>query len=164
MADDVDTWIVVGTVVAVMLAAIAMWLQGDTHRRRMVLATQRNRALTASVQALQQAQETRAEFMAWVGHELRTPMSAMLGLNPLLREAVARCPEDVAMVDLIRSSTEQLLEVVNDTLDLSQLQAGRMTLSQESFLLEDALNEVIAMFQTSAQWIECLLQMLFHQY
>ena len=90
---------------------------------------QRNDEIKATHQALIQAQAHKDEFVAAVGHELRTPMNAILGFNGVLRRELEDDPEQLAVVSHIRRSTEHLLQVVNDILDFSQLQAGKLHLN-----------------------------------
>jgi signal transduction histidine kinase/CheY-like chemotaxis protein len=90
---------------------------------------QRNDEIKATHQALIQAQAHKDEFVAAVGHELRTPMNAILGFNGVLRRELEDDPEQLAVVGHIRRSTEHLLQVVNDILDFSQLQAGKLHLN-----------------------------------
>ena len=77
----------------------------------------RNNELRSTHQALEIAQAHKEEFVAAVGHELRTPMNAILGLNGVLRDQVLDRTDDVEVVDHIRRSTQQLLSVVNNILD-----------------------------------------------
>lgn len=90
---------------------------------------QRNDEIKATHQALIQAQAHEDEFVAAVGHELRTPMNAILGFNGVLRRELEDDPEQLAVVGHIRRSTEHLLQVVNDILDFSQLQADKLHLN-----------------------------------
>ncbi|PUE12577.1 hypothetical protein B9Z33_03415 [Limnohabitans sp. T6-20] len=90
---------------------------------------QRNEEIKATHQALIQAQAHKDEFVAAVGHELRTPMNAILGFNGVLRRELEDDPQQLAVVGHIRRSTEHLLQVVNDILDFSQLQAGKLHLN-----------------------------------
>jgi CheY-like chemotaxis protein/anti-sigma regulatory factor (Ser/Thr protein kinase) len=78
-------------------------------------------------------------------------MNAILGLNGILRSELAAKPEDAAVVDHIRRSTEQLLQVVNDILDFSQLQAGRLVLHEEEFALRETLDGVLTAHDDKAQ-------------
>ena len=89
----------------------------------------RNDEIKATHQALIQAQAHKDEFVAAVGHELRTPMNAILGFNGVLRRELEDDPQQLAVVGHIRRSTEHLLQVVNDILDFSQLQAGKLHLN-----------------------------------
>ena len=86
----------------------------------------RNQALVHVHADMRVAQAHKDEFVAAMGHELRTPMNAILGLNGLLQDEFAHDPEGLETVGHIRRSTEHLLQVVNDILDFSQLQSGQM--------------------------------------
>ncbi len=103
-------------------------LYDHLHRRRLAVLEEGNQALRNTHTALVQAQAHKDEFVAAVGHELRTPMSAILGLNAVLREHLVSAPEQLDAVEHIRRSTQQLLVVVNNILDFSQLQAGQLRL------------------------------------
>jgi CheY-like chemotaxis protein len=78
-------------------------------------------------------------------------MNAILGLNGILRTELAARTEDAEVVDHIRRSTEQLLQVVNDILDFSQLQAGRLALHEEEFGLRETLAELLVSYEAKAQ-------------
>ena len=114
------------------------------HRVQVDEMDQSNDALEQTQLELLRVQAHKDEFIASVGHEFRTPMSAILGFNSILRQQVAANPDDVKVVDLIRTSTEQLLHVVNDILDFSQLQAGRLVMQEEHFALRESLAALVA--------------------
>ncbi|MDP5117185.1 MAG: ATP-binding protein [Burkholderiaceae bacterium] len=99
----------------------------------------RNAELLQTHDALRAAQTHRDDFIAAVGHELRTPMNAILGLNSVLVSELAEEAEQAAIAVHIRKATEQLLRVVNDILDISQLEAGRLVLQSAGFSLKEAL-------------------------
>lgn len=99
----------------------------------------RNADLLETHDALRAAQAHRDDFIAAVGHELRTPMNAILGLNSVLVSELAAEKEQAAIAIHIRNATEQLLRVVNDILDISQLEAGRLVLQTSGFSLNEAL-------------------------
>jgi CheY-like chemotaxis protein/nitrogen-specific signal transduction histidine kinase len=120
-------------------------------RSQTLALDQSNAELERTHQALIQAQAHKDEFIASVGHELRTPMNAILGLNGILHTELEARPEDAAVVKLIRHSTEQLLQVVNDILDFSQLQAGKLTLHEEEFALRDTLAVILKAYDPEAQ-------------
>ena len=103
---------------------------------------QRNDDILATHQALILAQAHKDEFVAAVGHELRTPMNGILGFNGVLRRELADDPEQLAVVGHIRRSTEHLLQVVNDILDFSQLQAGQLRLNPQDYVLQGLVDEL----------------------
>lgn len=136
-------WALMNHTMAVGNMMLAVFLYDHLHARQLKQLAQRNEEIKATHQALLQAQAHKDEFMAAVGHELRTPMNAILGFNGVLRQELADQPAQVVVVDHIRRSTEHLLRVVNDILDFSQLQAGKLVLHAVDFelapLMQDAL-------------------------
>ena len=129
------------------------------HNRQMSEVEQRNIDLEATHTALTQAQAHKDEFIASVGHELRTPMNAILGLNGVLQTELADEPENAEIAHLIRDSTSQLLNLVNDILDFSQLEAGRLTFLEKPVVLAQAMNHVLASLQDRAQERNLALQL-----
>lgn len=111
----------------------------------------KNAVLEETQQKILQAQAHKDEFIASIGHELRTPMNAILGFNEILRQELASEADNVHVVGLIRRSTEQLLQLVNNILDFSQLQANRLTLVLEKFSLSHLVQEAFAKYQPLAQ-------------
>lgn len=151
MANDVMGWTVANKLFVVGLAMYVVFVTERMHRSQTVEMDESNAELERTHQALIRAQAHKDEFIASVGHELRTPMNAILGLNGILRTELASKTEDAAVVDHIRRSTEQLLQVVNDILDFSQLQAGRLTLHEEEFALRETLKGLLEAHEKKAQ-------------
>jgi CheY-like chemotaxis protein len=81
--------------------------------------------------------------MAAVGHELRTPMNAILGFNDVLRQEMPLHSDDLETVNLINQSTKKLLKLINEILDFSQLQAGRLQLNMGPTALTGLLQHCI---------------------
>ena len=151
MANDVMAWTVASKFLVLALAMFVVFVTDRMHRSQVADMDQSNAELEQTHQALLRAQAHKDEFIASVGHELRTPMNAILGLNGILRTELAARTEDAEVVDHIRRSTEQLLQVVNDILDFSQLQAGRLALHEEEFGLREALTELLVAYNAKAQ-------------
>ncbi|PIT77059.1 ATP-binding protein [Limnohabitans sp. G3-2] len=122
---------------------LAVRLYERLHQRQMQQLHERNEEIQRTHEALLVAQAHKDEFVAAVGHELRTPMNAILGFNGVLRQELADRPEQVEVVDHIRRSTGHLLQVVNDILDFSQLQAGKLMLHLEDFELQALMDEAL---------------------
>jgi len=118
------------------------------HKERVKLLDDENKSLIIAQQELEKAQKHKDEFIAAIGHELRTPMSAILGLNTILSEKLANQPEDLEAATHIRTSTNQLLTLINNILDFSQLQAGRMQLRPDWVNLVEILQPVINQITT----------------
>jgi len=122
---------------------LAVRLYEYLHAQQMQQLHERNAEIQRTHEALLQAQAHKDEFVAAVGHELRTPMNAILGFNGVLRQELADRPEQVEVVDHIRRSTGHLLQVVNDILDFSQLQAGKLMLHLEDLELQALMDEAL---------------------
>jgi signal transduction histidine kinase len=116
---------------------------------------QQNETLETVVKALQQAKLAaeegniiKSQFLANMSHELRTPMNAIIGYSELLKEEA----EDIHVTDAdfikdldkINLAGKQLLELINDVLDLSKIETGKMALDLKMFDLRAILDEVIA--------------------
>ena len=151
MANEVMLWALGNKLFVISLALFVVFVSERMHRRQVEDMEQSNAELEKIHQELLRAQAHKDEFIASVGHELRTPMNAILGLNGILRNELAARPEDAQVVDHIRRSTQQLLQVVNDILDFSQLQAGRLKLQDDEFALRETLGAVLKGYQDKAQ-------------
>lgn len=126
-------------------------LYDQLHRKQMRRLAQSNEALAQTHAALVSMQNLREEFVASVGHELRTPMNAILGFNNVLRDRVGPDPMVTATVDHIHDATHQLLDLVNDILDFSQLQAAKMQVYPVPCDVVQALKKTCADWQEKAR-------------
>lgn len=144
-------WALLDKVMVIVSLMLVVIFYERMHRRQMREVEQSNAQLEATQKALIQAQSHKDEFIASVGHELRTPMNAILGLNGVLQAELADQPENVEIAEHIRQSTEQLLRLVNDILDFSQLEAGRLTLQEQPVALRQLLQQCLAPHEARAR-------------
>lgn len=103
-------------------------------------------ALTKAKARAEEADRAKSRFLASVSHELRTPLHAIGGLTELL-SVNERDPERRAYLDLLRDAGQQLLDLVNDILDLSQLDTNRSSLEERDFSLTEDLKRVAGMLE-----------------
>ncbi|MFN8546415.1 MAG: PAS domain-containing protein [Candidatus Eisenbacteria bacterium] len=122
----------------------------DRHRYLEELAAARDEAVAAT--------SIKSEFLANVSHEIRTPMNGVIGLAELLltRELAPPARE---LADGIHRSAVALLGVLNDILDLSKLEAGRLDLAEESFDVRMMVGEVIDLLRPGARAKSLLLEL-----
>ena len=102
--------------------------------------------LAVTVQALEQASQAKSDFLASMSHELRTPLSAIIGFSALMRDeplSDGRRSVPDEWLEHVHRSGDHLLALINDVLDLTKIEAGRINLERESFELGTALAESV---------------------
>jgi signal transduction histidine kinase len=110
-----------------------------------LLLEQRGMELNEAKEAAEAANHTKSQFLANMSHELRTPLNAIIGYSEMLAEEASDIGRDDFIQDLerIRGSGKHLLSLINEILDLSKIEAGKMDLFLESFDLQPMLNGVV---------------------
>ena len=148
---DASPWFSLGAgVVITLLLAGHLWkgarqaaaLQ-SSHEALLSEVRVRKEAETAA----EAANRAKSEFLANMSHEIRTPMNAILGYSQILARDGAMPPFHRDAVATILSSGDHLLHLINEVLDLSKIDAGRMDLDPVDFDLTALLHELAAMFQ-----------------
>jgi signal transduction histidine kinase len=92
---------------------------------------------------LAEASQHKSQFLANMSHELRTPLNAIIGVSEMLREDAEALKQDTEPLDRILGAGRHLLALINDILDLSKIEAGRMELQIETFLLAPLIADVV---------------------
>jgi signal transduction histidine kinase/ActR/RegA family two-component response regulator len=138
---DAQRFIAVTSSSACMLIVVALGL----HWRRRLLDE-----LQAALATAHAASEVKTRFVANMSHEIRTPLNGIVGAAELLRGT--RLDEGQRqVVGVLRRSSVVLMALVNDVLDLSKLEAGRMRTEQVEFDLHDAIHDAAEVFSAQAQ-------------
>ena len=153
-------WAAAGACVLLLFIAWNWYLQRKTAAQSAEL-TRKNRELQKEVQVRRQAEEeaisatrSKSRLLANMSHELRTPLNAILGFSEVLHGDGPKDLAETRRVEYaghIHSAGRHLLNLVNDALDLSAVEAGRLTLNEEDFDLEGLLDGVMPMLARRAK-------------
>lgn len=118
-----------------------------------------NSELLVARDAAEASRRAKAQFLANMSHEIRTPMNAVIGLTNLLQHT-RPTPEQAEYLTAIGSSSQNLLVILNDILDSSKMEAGKLTLEQVAFRLPEAVRGLSTMFRYAADSKGLRLQVL----
>jgi signal transduction histidine kinase/ActR/RegA family two-component response regulator len=105
--------------------------------------------LRKAQEAAEAATRARSEFLAGMSHEIRTPMNAIIGMADLLMDAGPAAEERV-IIETIRTAGGSLLSLVNDILDYSKIESGKMELEKQPFDLRECIEAAVAEFRAEA--------------
>ena len=102
-------------------------------------------ALTEALAAAEHANKAKTAFLSNMSHEIRTPMNAIIGLNNIAMNDPTASGRVREYLDKIGSSAQHLLGIINDILDMSRIESGRMTIKKEEFSFAKSLEQVNTM-------------------
>ena len=101
-----------------------------------MVSDRRNRKLTTTAEAARLASHAKSSFLATMSHEIRTPMNGILGMARIMKGS-ALADEQRERLDIILESSEALIAILNNALDLSKIESGKLELENEPFALDE---------------------------
>jgi PAS domain S-box-containing protein len=128
------------------------YLRDLTERRRADELRLRSLRLEAENQQVREASRMKSEFLANMSHELRTPLNAIIGFSTILRDTSSDVTPDqrVEFLGDIVTSGRHLLQLINDVLDLSKVEAGKLEFRPEPVEIERVVQEVLSVLKETA--------------
>jgi PAS domain S-box-containing protein len=147
-ADGQSYWLSIGvTPVFSEEGDITRWvgIANDVTKRR-----EAQRALEQAKEAAEAASRAKGEFLANVSHEIRTPMNVIIGMTELTL-GTRLTPEQREYLAAVKSSAEALLRLLNDVLDLSKIEAGKLHIETVPFSLPELIQEVLKLWEPGAR-------------
>ncbi|EQD37047.1 response regulator receiver sensor signal transduction histidine kinase, partial [mine drainage metagenome] len=128
-------------------------LHASAQRQLQEIALQKHELEVANAQ-IRENSRLKSEFLANMSHELRTPLNSILGFSEILKDNLAgkmTAQQEQECLENIHSSGRHLLNLVNDVLDLSKIEAGRLELQYEEFQLGICISEVLTVVRPLAE-------------
>ncbi len=152
---------VIGAMIVLMILCASLYGR-RLHRNMQVSARERSRIeneLREARDTALDAARAKSMFLANMSHEIRTPMNGVLGMAELMLQTTTLTPKQRRFVETIHRSGQGLLEVINDVLDYSKIEAGKLDLQSHSFdlrqIIEDALDLHAARAHAKALEVAC---------
>ncbi|WP_082955433.1 ATP-binding protein [Tepidimonas fonticaldi] len=123
----------------------------ESHRRTDAALQQAKQAAERAREQADQASQAKTRYVSTISHELRTPLNSILGYAQLLQQDAALPPHRAHAVQVILRSGEHLLSLIEGTLDIARIEAGRLTLDVRPLDLKALLQDVAGMFELQAK-------------
>lgn len=107
-----------------------------------------SRQLKEALESAEKANQAKSDFLARMSHDIRTPMNAIMGMTAIARAHVDEREKVSDCMEKISSASKLLLSLINEVLDMSKIESGKLTLIDEEFNIGELLQELVSMMQS----------------
>jgi signal transduction histidine kinase len=130
-------------VVLVILLIVQFWRKRDMNKVLERTVRERTAALEVQTEAAKVASRAKGDFLSRMSHEIRTPLNAIIGMAQIAKKnATGESPKSAAAIDEMLHASNYLLNLLNDVLDMSKIEAGKLSLNLEPFAFTAAMHDV----------------------
>ncbi len=136
---------------SVLIIIVAFALDGRKSRRNTLLIEEKNAQLAKAVEQAERASHAKSDFLSSMSHDIRTPMNAILGMTEIGLQRGCNAAQMRNSLEKIRVSSTHLFTLVNDILDISKIESGKMSLNIGEFSIIDSINTLVSLTQSSAR-------------
>ncbi len=127
----------------------------NNHRNRLeTLINERTRELIQAKEKAEESDKLKSSFLANMSHEIRTPLNAILGFSAMLGEEGLTAEERMEFNKIMQSSSDTLLDLINDILDISKIESGQVQVERNEVALKDVVSELKGIFSVLLQRVE----------
>jgi signal transduction histidine kinase len=136
--------------ISALLLALGLYARLRFTRKTQKLLQHKNEIIEAEKEKAEASEKAKHQFLANMSHEIRTPMNAIKGMTDIL---IRRNPKEDQKEYLngIKQSSDSLLVIINDILDISKIEAGKVELEQEAFSVNELVHNVHTIMQFKAE-------------
>ncbi len=127
-------------------------IQGKELTAQATELNRQNTELKMQKNQLDESNRLKSTFLSNMSHELRTPLNSVIALSSVLKRKLKTAipDEEYSYIDIIERNGKHLLELINDVLDLSHIESGRIEIEQTEFNIEDLINEMVSLIEPQA--------------
>ena len=143
--------LVVAAVIVLLLAAVLFAFYAEKNKKKNLVLEKNKVALSDALIHAEEASNAKGNFMSRMSHEIRTPLNAIIGYLEIAKDEEGNSEKTSYCLDKSQLASRHLLSIINDVLDVSSIESGRMKIAHEDFDLKQLINELTTIFYAQAK-------------